>query len=436
MSLRILGMLAAGTLAALASSAAQAATEVDFWHAFSPDIKLGKVLTRYVEEFNASQDDYKVVLTYKGTYDDTVNATIAAYRAGKQPAIVQVQANAAPTLIFSSAIKPVDDVMAEAGIEVDWSRYLEPVMAMYRYKGKQMAMPFNTSTPLMWYNADAFQKAGIDKIPATWTELEAAARRLKAAGYPCPVTSAWQEWVLLKNYAFVQDLPLATEGNGMDGPDARLVFNHNGVVEQLARIGRWSKEGLFEYQGRQWTGAHQAFYAERCAVLLESSAGYGGISQNAKFKFGAAVLPVEEGTKTPRNTFIGGAGLFVMKGLDKAVYDGAAAFFKFLSAPELQFDWHRNSGYVPITVDAYELARKQGYYEKFPHQELAIKELLRQPSENTRGIRLGYLVQIDEILNEEMEKIWSQEKSAQQAADDMVRRADPLLARFAKTVAD
>ena len=434
MSLRTLAFLAAGTVAALSAAPALAATDVPFWHAFSPDIKLGKVLTRYAEEFNASQDDYRIVLTHKGTYDDTVNATIAAYRAGKQPAIVQIHAPAAPTLIFSDAVKPVDAVMAEAGHEVDWSRFLAPVSAMYQFDGKQMAMPFNTSTPLLWYNADAFEKAGVTEVPATWQELEAAARKLKAAGYACPVTSAWPEWVLIKNYAFIENQPIATKGNGMDGPDAEFVLNETKIVDHLARIRRWIDEGLYTSQGRQWTGAHQAFYDQRCAVLLESSAGFGGISQNARFAFGAAQLPVEAGNDDPRNSFIGGGGLFVMKGLDKPVYDGAAAFFAFLASPDLQFDWHQNSGYVPITVDAYELAKAQGYYEKFPHQELAIKQLLRAPSENNRGIRLGYLVQVDEVLNEEMENIWSGQKTAKEATDDMVRRGNPLLARFAKTV--
>ncbi|WP_026379713.1 sn-glycerol-3-phosphate ABC transporter substrate-binding protein UgpB [Afifella pfennigii] len=436
MPLRYKEILAAGVLVSLTSTSAIAATEVPFWHAFSPDIKLGKVLTRYAEEFNASQDDYKVVLTYKGTYDDTINATIAAYRAGKQPAITQIHAPGAPTVIFSDAIRPVDEVMAEAGHEVDWSRFLQPVAAMYQFEGKQMAMPFNTSTPLMWYNADAFDKAGISEPPKTWDELEGAARKLKDAGYACPVTSAWQTWVLVKNYSFIEDLPFATKSNGMDGPDAQLIFNETGVVDHLDRLQRWAEEGLFEYQGRQWTGAHEAFYAERCAILLESSAGYGGIADNADFTFGASVLPVEEGNDEPRNTFIGGGGLFVMKGLDKPVYDGAAAFFAFLSSAQKQFDWHQNSGYVPITVDAYELAKSEGYYEAFPHQELAIKQLLRAPSDNSRGIRLGYLVQVDEIIDEELENIWSMKKTAQEATDDMVRRGNPILARFAKTIGE
>jgi sn-glycerol 3-phosphate transport system substrate-binding protein len=414
---------------------AHAATEVHFWHAFSPDIKLGKVLIRYTEEFNASQQEYKIVPTYKGTYDDAINAAIAAYRAGKQPTIVQIHAPGAPTLLTSGAVKPVQDILEAAGYDIDWSRYIGPVMAMYKDGGKQVAMPFNTSTPLLWYNKDAFAKAGIASVPATWQELEEAARKLLKAGFSTPVTSSWQEWVLLKNYSFVEDQPIATQGNGMDGLDAQFVMNKTSFVNHMDRIQRWIKEGLYGYMGRKWTGAHEAFYAGKTVILLESSAGYGGISQHAKFEFGAGFLPHEVANPSPRNSFIGGAGLFVMKGLSDAEYNGAAAFFKFLSSPEKQFDWHQNSGYVPITLDAYELAKSSGYYETYPHQELAILQLNRgTPTVNTRGIRLGYLVQIDEIINEEMENIWSMKKTAQEAADDMVRRGNPLLKRFAKTV--
>jgi sn-glycerol 3-phosphate transport system substrate-binding protein len=221
----------------------------------------------------------------------------------------------------------------------------------------------------------------------------------------------------------------------MDGLNAEFVVNKTSFVKQLDRIQRWIREGLYGYMGRKWTGAHEAFYAHKCVILLESSAGYGGISQHTKFNFGAGFLPHEADNPSPRNSFIGGAGLFVMKGLPDKAYHGAAAFLKFLSSPEKQFDWHKNSGYVPITLDAYELAKSSGYYKEYPHQELAVLQLNRgNPTVNTRGIRLGYLVQIDEIINEEMENVWSMKKTAQDATDDMVRRGNPLLVRFAKTV--
>lgn len=426
--------LVALTIAGVAAPA-MARVEFDLWHAHSPDITLGKTIARYAAEFNAAQSDYQVNAVFKGSYDDVINGAIAAARAGKAPAIVQVHAPAAPTVIYSKAAKPVDEVMAEAGIKVDWSRYIQPVIAAYQESGHQIGMPFNTSTPLMWMNRDLMAKAGIEGVPATWDELEAAAVKLKAAGVDCPVVPSWQEWTLIKNYAFIQDIPVATPANGMEGPGARLTVNDPRMVAHLDRLQRWVKDGLMSYQGRQWTGAHEAFYAQRCAIMLESSAGYGGISQKAKFDFAAAMLPVEAGTTDPKNSFIGGAGLFVMNGQAPEVYKGVAAFLAFLAETPRQVDWHKVSGYVPITLDAYEAAKAEGYYQKFPHQELAILQLTRgTPTPNTRGIRLGYLVQIDEILNEELENIWSMKKTAAQAMDDAVRRADPLLERFERTI--
>jgi sn-glycerol 3-phosphate transport system substrate-binding protein len=419
----------------IAASAAHAATEITVWHAYSPDIKLGRTLERYAETFNARQDDYEVVLTYKGTYDDTINATIAAVRAGKAPALAQIHVPGAPTVIYSDAVKPVGEIMAEAGFEADWGTYIQPVIQMYAQGESQVGFPFAASTPLLWYNADAFAAAGVEGVPATWQELRAAAEKLKADDWQCPVTSSWQGWVLVKNYSFVENQPFANAGNGMDGVATELLLDEGDLADHLARIKGWIDDGLFEYQGRQWTGAHEAFYAERCAVMLESSAGYGGISENADFTFGAGMLPVNADDTPPRNSFIGGNAFFAMAGQSDDVYAGVAAFLSFLAEPENQFDWHRTSGYVPITQGAYELARKEGYYEEFPHQELAIEQLTRgTPTTWTRGLRLGYLPQIDAVINEELENIWSGDKPAEDAVAAMVRRGTPLLERFAKTV--
>ena len=168
--------------------------------------------------------------------------------------------------------------------------------------------------------------------------------------------------------------------------------------------------------------------------FLESSAGYGGISKNAGFRFAADFLPIEADNAQPRNQFLGGAALWVMNGHEPTVYAGVSAFFHFLASAEKQFDWHRNTGYVPITLDAYELAREQGYYDEFPHQEIAIKALSRTPpSEHTRGIRLGFEVQNSDILNEELEKVWAGDKPTKDALDDAVRRSNENLVRFART---
>lgn len=429
-------LIAAGTSLSLALPA-QAATEIQWWHAFSPDGKLGQTLVRLTEEFNASQPDYKVTPVHKGSYTETMNSAIAAYRAKKHPAIVQVVGRGGPTMMGSGAIYPVHQLMADNGYEIDWSRFITPVLAYFSDDIGPAAMPFNTSTPIMWYNADAFEKAGIATPPKTWDELGEAGRKLKEAGYPCGITSAWQIWIHRDNYSFAENIPVATMGNGMDGRGAEFVYNKTKFVKHVTRIQDWIREGIYDYTGRTWQGGHEAFYAEKCPIFLESSAGYGGIERNAKFRFAAAPLPLEPDNVSPKNQLLGGAALWVLRGHSEEEYAAAAAFFNFLASSEKQLDWHKNTGYVPISLMAYELGKSEGYYDAFPHQEIAIKALSRTPpTENTRGIRLGYDIQNTDILNEELEKVWALEKAPQAALDDAVRRSNENLRRFERTGKD
>lgn len=412
----------------------QAATEIQWWHAFSPDGKLGQTLTRFTEEFNAAQSDYKVTPVHKGSYTETMNAAIAAYRAKKHPTIVQVVGRGGPTMMGSGAIYPVHKLMADHGHSIDWSRFITPVLTYFSDDTGPAAMPFNTSTPIMWYNVDAFEKAGIEAAPKTWDELGEAGRKLKAAGFPCGITAAWQIWIHRDNYSFAENVPIASKGNGMDGGDAEFVYNRTKFVNHVARIQDWIREGIYDYTGRTWQGGHEAFYAEKCPIFLESSAGYGGISRNAKFRFAAAFLPLEADNTAPKNQLLGGAALWVLKGHSKEEYAAAAAFFAFLASAEKQLDWHKNTGYVPISLAAYDLGKAEGYYEKFPHQEIAIKALSRTPpTVNTRGVRLGYDIQNTDILNEELEKVWALEKTPQDALNDAVRRSNENLRRFERT---
>ncbi len=135
----------------------------------------------------------------------------------------------------------------------------------------------------------------------------------------------------------------------------------------------------------------------------------------------------------PQNSIIGGATLWVLRGHEKSSYKGVAQFMSYLSSPEVQAWWHQETGYVPITTAAYELSKKQGFYEKNPGTDTAIKQLsLNQPTPNSRGIRFGNFVQIREIINEEMEATWNGSKTADQAMDEAVKRGNKLLRKFEK----
>ncbi len=158
----LLGALAITT--ALSPAVAMAQTEVQFWHAFTG--RLGDLVKAQVEEFNASQDEYVVVENHKGNYSETLNAGIAAFRAGEQPHILMVfEVGTATMMSAEGAIKPVYEVMAESGASFDPDAYIGAVKGYYTTTdGDMLSLPFNSSTPVLWVNRDAFEAAGVDEL--------------------------------------------------------------------------------------------------------------------------------------------------------------------------------------------------------------------------------------------------------------------------------
>jgi sn-glycerol 3-phosphate transport system substrate-binding protein len=300
-------------------------------------------------------------------------------------------------------------------------------------KGRMLSMPFNSSTPVLFYNKDMFKKAGLDpnKPPKTWDDLEAAALKLKDAGIACPYTTSWESWVQLENMSAWHNQEFATKQNGFGGLDAKLVFNNQVIVRHIAKLSSWAKSGLFVYAGRGNQGDAK-FYGGDCAMSTASSALYGHVTRSSKFAFGVAQLPYYPDIKgAPQNTIIGGASLWVMGGKKPVEYKGVAKFFTFLSRPEIQAEWHQRTGYVPITKAAYELTKKQGFYETHPGTDVAIEQLLlRNPTKSSKGIRLGNFLQIRGIIDQELEAVWAQKKGPKQALDDAVARGDAELRKF------
>jgi len=133
----------------------------------------------------------------------------------------------------------------------------------------------------------------------------------------------------------------------------------------------------------------------------------------------------------PQNSIIGGATLWVLAGKPKEHYKGVAKFFTYLSSPEVQADWHQATGYVPITIAAYELSKKQGFYDKNPGRDVAVLQLTNKPpTQNSKGLRLGNYVQIRDVEDEELEAVWAGTKTAKQALDEAVERGNKLLRDF------
>lgn len=424
-------LLALGLLCVAAL--AHAAQEIRFWHAMSGP--LGAELEKIVARFNASQKEYRVVPVFQGTYDEVLASTLAARKKGNAPDIVQVYEVGTADMIHSGAARPLWQVMHEAGQSLD-AKYVPAVSAYFSdSKGRLLALPFNTATPILYYNRDAFRKAKLDpsKPPKTWYEMPKTLGALIESGQSCGLTTAWPSWVLLENMSAWHNQEFATHDNGMDGGNARLSFNTRLMVRWISMLSSWQKSGYFTYAGRENEGEAR-FASGECAILTSSSASYAELRKKAKFDFGVAQLPYYDDFQgAPQNTLIGGAGLWVMSGKPAAEYKGAARFLAYLSRPDVQAEWHQQTGYMPITMAAYELTRKQGYYKANPGQEIAVRQLLlKNPTKESKGIRLAQFPRIRGIIDEELESVWGGKKTPLEALNSAVKRGNLVLDKVAK----
>jgi sn-glycerol 3-phosphate transport system substrate-binding protein len=415
---------------------AMAATEIQWWHAMGGE--LGTKISQIAQDFNASQSDYVIQPVYKGSYSETLTAAIAAFRAKQQPAVVQVfEVGTATMMAAKGAVYPVYQMMKDAGEPFDPKAYLPAVTGYYSdMQGNMLSLPFNSSTPVMYYNKDAFKKAGLDpeSPPKTWPDLEAAAKKLLASGVSCGFTTGWPSWVQIETFSAWHNIPIGTLADGFGGLGTRLTINSPAHVRHLEKLVEWQKAKVFDYGGRESASAPK-FYSGECAMYMNSSGAYSGVKANVtNFQFGVGMLPYWPDIKgAPQNTIIGGATLWVLKGHNPQVYKGVAKFFTYLSSPKVQADWHQFSGYLPITTAAYELSRQQGFYDKNPGTDVGIKEItLHTPTENSRGLRFGNFVQIREIIESDMENALAGKIEAKAALDDAVTRGNELLAKFEK----
>lgn len=424
----------AGIIAGM--GAANAATDINFWH--SMEGALGDRVNALVNDFNKSQSDYVVNAIYKGAYGESMNAGIAAFRAGNAPDILQVFEVGTATMMYAKgAIQPVQEMSEKVGDPIKQTDFLGAVASYYSSpEGKLVSMPFNSSTPVFYYNKDAFKKAGLDaeKPPKTWEEVSEVAKKLRAAGQECGYTTSWPAWIQLETFAAWHNVPYASKDNGFGGLDARLELNNPVFVKHMTFLANMAKEGTFTYGGRG-DAPNSLFTTGKCAMFTGSSGNRANIIKTGNFAFGTSTLPYYADVKgAPQNTIIGGASLWVFAKKSPEVYKGVTKFFKFISSPEKSAEWHQGTGYVPVTKAGYELTQKSGFYDKNPGSNIAVQQLDATTTENSRGVRMGYLPQIREIEDGEMEKIFSGSVTPEAGLANMVKRGNELLERFEKSV--
>lgn len=421
----------AGLLTTVAQGAlAQDKTSIEWWYANGGRIE--EAIQTMISDFNESQDQYEVVGVRKGNYEETFAAMIAAYRAGKHPAIIQATERSVLTMLHSNAIVPVNTLMEDNGIDMKKDDFLPSVAAYYVVDDKVNALPFNSSTGIMWYNADHFKAAGYDTPAETWDAFEEQLYALKDKGVTecAMVLNSDYVWSLIEAYSTINDQPFGTQANGRDGLDTEYVYNTTMVTKQAERLKKWVDDGIVQLSG-QGASPSQLFNSGTCSTWSASTASHAGVEAEAQFDWSATMQPYEAGVE-PKNSNLGGAALWVLKGKEDAEYEAAAAFLEYVAQPDTQAWWSATTGYIPVTHAAYDKLKTDGFFKEHPTREIALLQLTRggEPSDNSWGMRFGNSNQWWAVIQEELQAAFTGQKTVQEALDSSVERGNKILRQY------
>lgn len=434
-------LVAAGATAlAMNAGAQQRPIEINMWMGLTG--LGGELLTRFGEDFNKTQNEYRVVVSFKGQYPEQRAAAVAAFRAGNPPHIMQMfDAGSGDMMAARNAIVPVSEVFKRAGLPFNAADFIAPARGYYGLpNGDLLSMPFNVSTTVLFYNKDAFRKAGLDpeKPPRTWPEVVSAAQKVRSTNAAaCGYTTTWMAWVMLEQFASRHNIAFGTQGNGRGGLNASLTLANNPVLtKQIQTLIDMQKDKSFDYGGRS-NDAAAKFISGECAMLTQSSGGLGAIAQGAKFQFGVGQLPYWPDVKgAPYATTVGGASLWVFNAPNRseAEFRGIARFLDFLRSDAVMTEWAKATGFLPATNSSFAAMKAEGFFDKNPGRDVPILSLIEgNKGENTNGYRFGRWTEIRDVFHEEMEKALQGRQSAADVLRNTERRGNALLRAFERT---
>ena len=356
-------------------------TVISFWHAMSG---AGQVsLDAIVADFNASQENYEVKAEFQGSYEESLTKLRSVGGTKDAPAITQVFEVGTKYMIDSGFVEPIQKFIDED--KYDISQLEENILNYYTVDDQLYSMPFNSSTPVMLYNKDAFKAAGLDpeKAPETFSEVIDAAAKLK--------TDDMKGFSMLTYGWFFEEL-VATQGglyvneeNGRAGDATEATFNGPEGLNAFSFLDTMNKAGTFGNFGTNWDDIRAAFQSGKVAMYMDSSAGVKGIIDNAPFEVGAAYIPYADEVKR-NGVVIGGASLWMSKGIAEAEQEAAWEFMKFLTTPEIQAKWHLETGYFAINPSAYEEQSVKDAWDVTPQLKVTVDQLQStKPSIATQG---------------------------------------------------
>lgn len=427
----VLSMCVAAAYLGLFPRTSHAVTKITFWHGMSG--KRLPAVEKIVNGFNEAHPDIKVEAQFMGKYKEVISKTIAAVKAGRPPHICQAYEVGLQTMLDSGVIVPVCELFNPG--EVDFGDVVGPIKDYYSVEGKLYSMPFNSSTAIVYYNKTLFRKAGLDpnKPPTTYNDIEKIGKKLIDSGVvPNAFSTGWPSWIMEQAHAYHSQF-YANNNNGRTARATSVTFNQEFGVKYVETMSRFAKDKIYIYGGREYS-ANKAFLAQQIAMLIQSTSSVGSIEDAAKgrFEVGTTFLPRFE--NYPRgNSVIGGATLWVLKGHPKKDYDAIKAFLKWTLQPEVAMQWHKDTGYFPVTNSALKRLMDEGWFSKHPNHLTAFLQILSGvKNPESQGVRLGNFVEIRNIVQTALEKSFAGSVSPESALDEAAKEANRVLKQYAE----
>jgi len=402
---------------------------IKWWHAMGGN--LGETVDQLATDFNAQSDGITVETSYKGDYYETLNSVTSAIKAGTAPAIAQILDLGATLAIDSGAFQPIGEVM-----DIDWSRYHDPVIEYYTFDDTVHSLPFNSSNPILYYNKDAFEQAGLDPEdpPGSFGEVRTAAEKLVESG-------ATEQGISIPNVSWMPEQwfaedgqPLVNEGNGREGDPTEINLDTDTAERVFSWWTEMYEDDLYPHTGvGDWGAASQAFLNQQTGMHISSTAGVASTTAGAEengFELGTGYYPVpNEGTRT--GVVIGGASLWMTTGLASEKQRAAQQFFEWLSQPTQQAEWHRGTGYFPITTDAVDRLEDDDWFEDNPNFQTAFDQLRdTEVTAATRGFQCGPSSEVRTVIQEGHVSMINGDVSVSEGLDDMKSEIDGILGDY------
>ncbi|MEY3019389.1 MAG: hypothetical protein RLZZ272_373 [Actinomycetota bacterium] len=395
-------------------------TEVKVWIAFT-DTRLDWT-QGVAEEFNAQLDGYRIVVEGYASYEELLDATLLAFDQGTPPAVMQYF-EAATTDAINAVSASGDPVFANIteriagrsdilGVPVVIDDVVEAARGYYTIDGELRSMPWNTSSAIMFTNTTLAEAGGVTEIPTTWQELEAACDTFMAAGTGADACVTWPNhgWFFEQTIA-QQGEPYVNNDNGRSAVPTEVRIDQPAMVDYLTFWSRLEDEGHYVYTGtqRDWDGTYNLFASQQVPFLIYSSSDTTLLTDEGKnggFDVVASFMPRNADRTDGGGNIIGGASLWLVNGLETGAEDAALAFLNYLNNPENAAEWHKVTGYIPITEASVALLEAEGWFEENPNSRVANDQLAAAPATAaTAGALVGNLPGIRNVVTEAAEAI-------------------------------